>query len=174
MAQIFCQSAPYIRRKGQPLVTIDLAAHAVRARAPVDVVEPESGDLDAPQAEADQPGQNCQIADANNCADIAGSENLPHLIGRESLGQSGQSAAQDGRHDRAKRALRDAFQMQKIEERTPRRDSKLRYRPLHCDPKQKQGLKTLHRHNHHTNRKAHITSSQLCATDEAWMVSTNV
>ncbi len=64
MAQVFGQSAADIRRKGEPLVTIALAAHADRARAPVDIVEPEPSDLAAPQAEPDQQGQDRQIAAA--------------------------------------------------------------------------------------------------------------
>ena len=56
MAQILGQTATDIRRKREPFVTIALAAHADRARAPVDIVEPEPGDLAGPQAEPDQQG----------------------------------------------------------------------------------------------------------------------
>ena len=54
-------------------MTIALAAHADLARAPIDVVKPEPRDRVAPQAEADQLGQDGQIAAANSRADIAGS-----------------------------------------------------------------------------------------------------
>ena len=53
MAQVFGQPVTDVRWKRQPLVTIALAAHADRARAPVDVVEPEPGNFAAPQAEAE-------------------------------------------------------------------------------------------------------------------------
>jgi len=127
VAQILDQSAANIRRKRKPLVTIALAAHADRARAPVDVVEPELSYLVTPQAEADQQGQDRQIADANDRAGIAGRKKAPHLIGIETLGQPCQSATQDSRHGRDKRPFRDAVQMQKAEERTQRRDCQLRH-----------------------------------------------
>lgn len=127
MAQIFCQSATDIWRKGQSLVTITLAAHAERAGAPVDIVEPEPGNFATPQAEPDQQGQDRQIANANDRAGIAGREKAPNLIGCEPLGQPGQSATQDLRHDRDKRALRHAIQMEKAQERPQRRNRQLRH-----------------------------------------------
>lgn len=128
MAQVFGQSPADIRRKGHQLVAVALAAHADRARAPVDVVEPEPRDLVTPQAEADEQGQNGQIAVANNRAGIAGRKKAPHLIGFKPLGQPGQPAAQDRRRDRDKRALGNAVQMQKAEERPQRRDCHSRRR----------------------------------------------
>ena len=127
MAQVFGQPVTDIRRKRQPLVTIALAAHADRARAPVDIVEPELSYLVAPQAKPDQQDQDCQIAIAINRADIAGRKKLPHLIGFKPLGQPGQSAAQDRRHGRDERAFRHAVHMQKAEERPQRRDRQLRH-----------------------------------------------
>ncbi|MBW6506505.1 MAG: hypothetical protein K0B00_07125 [Rhodobacteraceae bacterium] len=108
-------------------MTIALAWHADRARAPVDVVEPEPRDLVTPQAEADEQGQNGQIAVANNRAGIAGRKKAPHLIGFKPLGQPGQPAAQDRRHGRDERAFRHALHMQKAEERPQRRDRQLRH-----------------------------------------------
>jgi len=86
VAQIVCQSAANIRRKRKPLMTIALAAHADRARAPVDVIEFEPRHLVAPQAEADQQGQDGQIAVANNRTGIAGRKQTPNLIGFKPLG----------------------------------------------------------------------------------------
>ena len=63
--QVFGQPATDIGRKGHPFATVSLAAHGDRARAPVDIVEPEPGDLAAPQTEPDQQGQNRQIAAAD-------------------------------------------------------------------------------------------------------------
>ena len=90
-------------------------------------IEPEPRDLVAPQAKPDQQGQDCQIAIANNRADIAGRKKLPHLIGFKPLGQPCQSAAQDRRHGRDERAFRHAVHMQKAEERPQRRDRQLRH-----------------------------------------------
>ena len=98
VAQVFRQSATDIRRKRKPLMTIAHAVHADRARAPIDVIEPEPGDFVAPQAKPKQKGQNCQIAVANNRADIAGRKKAPNLIGFKTLWQPCQSTAQDRRH----------------------------------------------------------------------------
>ena len=97
---------------------IALAAEGDRARAPVDIVKREPGDLAAPQAEPDQQGQNRQIAAADWCAGIACGKKAPHLIGLEPLGQPGEPAAGDHRHGTDERPFRDAVQMQKAEERT--------------------------------------------------------
>lgn len=125
--QIFCHQVPDIGWKGYPFMAIALAAHADRARAPVDVVEPEPGDLAAPKAEADQQGEDRQIADADARAGIAGREKATDLIGFEPLGQPGQSATQELRHGRDKRAFRHAVQMQEAEKRPQRRDRQLRH-----------------------------------------------
>ena len=111
MAQVFGQSAADIRRKREPLVTIALAAHADRAHAPVDVVEPEPGDFAAPKAEPDQQGQDRQIAATNGGVDIAGREQAPHLIGLEPLGQTGQPTAEHLGCSVNERSLRDAIEM---------------------------------------------------------------
>ena len=91
------------------LLELVLAAHADRARAPVDVVEPEPGDFTAPQAEPNQQGQDRQIAATDGSIGIARSEKASHLIGLEPLGQPGHSAAQDRRHGRDERAPREPF-----------------------------------------------------------------
>jgi hypothetical protein len=62
-------------------MTIALAANTDRASAPIDIVEPEPGDLASPQAESYQQGQDCQITATDGGVDIAGGEQASHLIG---------------------------------------------------------------------------------------------
>jgi len=76
--QVFSHQVPDIGRKGQLFVTITLAAHADRARAPVDIVESEPGNFTAPKAEPDQQGQDRQIAAADGGIGIAGRKQTPH------------------------------------------------------------------------------------------------
>ena len=79
--QVFDQPATDIGRQRHPFTTIALAAHDDCARAPIDIVQRERCNLAAPQAEADQQGQNRQIAAADGCAGIACGKQAPHLIG---------------------------------------------------------------------------------------------
>lgn len=108
-------------------MTITLAMHADRSGAPVDVVQPEPGDLAAPQAEPDQQSQDRQIAASNGGVGITGRKQTLDLIGLKPLGQPSQPSSGHFWHSRDKRAFRHTVQMQKAQERPQRRDRQLRH-----------------------------------------------
>ena len=114
--QIFGHPVTDIGWKWYSFMTISLAAHTDRASAPIDIAEPEPGDLAAPQAEPNQQGQDRQIAATDSSVGIASCKQTAHLIGIERLGQTGQPTTKHLRYGVGQRSFRDAFEMQKAEE----------------------------------------------------------
>jgi hypothetical protein len=88
----------------ETLVTICFAMHHDLAGSPIDIVERKVGDFGRPQAEADQHGQDREVAAAIPRAAVAGCQKAPDLVGIQSLGQPGQSPTSDRWHCGGQRA----------------------------------------------------------------------
>jgi hypothetical protein len=125
-AQIRRDRRAHVGRQRQPLGAVALAADHKLPAAPVDVVQPQPGDLPGAQAQPGQHQQDRIVSPAGAGASITTGEQTAQLARFQALRQTGQPPAGHRRHRTGQHGRHPPGQVQPAQQRPQRADNQLR------------------------------------------------
>lgn len=131
-AQVAGDSLTHVRGQRESLGPVALAPHKNLTGTPVDVVQPQDGDLTGAQPEPGQQQQHRVVASPDCTATVTYSQQTPYLLGFERLWQARQLPSRHRRDRTGQRRRNPALDVQVVQQRSQRGHDHLR-RPIRPD-----------------------------------------